>query len=81
MAPTFAKADKTINKPLKLINDKLTSLLAVQQEMGAIQSGLYSLRQEIDNLQLAKRGEVWSKSADSMFSADYYSQFDAGLWG
>ncbi|MCG6918720.1 MAG: mechanosensitive ion channel [Deltaproteobacteria bacterium] len=81
VAPTFAKVDKTINRTLKLIGDKLTSLLAVQQKTGAIQSGLYSLRQEIDNLQLAKRGEVWSKSADSMFSADYYSQYDAGLWG
>jgi potassium efflux system protein len=81
VAPTFAKAEKTINRTLALITKKLTSLLAVQQETGNIQSGLYSLRQEIDNLILAMRGEVWSKSADSMFSTDYYSQFDPGLWG
>jgi small-conductance mechanosensitive channel len=81
VAPTFAKADKTINRTLKFINENLTSLLAVQHETGAIQSGLYSLRQEVDNLQLAMRGEVWSKSADSMFSSDYYSRFGPGLWG
>jgi len=81
VAPTFAKAEKTINRTLALITQKMTSLLAVQQETGNIQSGLYSLRQEIDNLILAMRGELWSKSADSMFSTDYYSQFDPGLWG
>ena len=81
VAPTFAKAEKTINRTLALITKKLTSLLAVQQETGNIQSGLYSLRQEIENLILAMRGEVWSKSADSMLSTDYYSQFEPGLWG
>jgi len=81
VAPTFAKAEKTINRTLALITQKMTSLLAVQQETGNIQSGLYSLRQEIDNLILAMRGELWSKSTDSMFSTDYYSQFDPGLWG
>ncbi|MGW8223903.1 MAG: hypothetical protein ACWGP1_17275, partial [Syntrophobacteria bacterium] len=78
---TFAKANKTINRTLELISGKLKSLLALQQETGNIQSGLYSLRLEGDNLLLAMRGELWSKSADSMFSTDYYSQFDAGLWG
>ncbi len=78
---TFAKANKTINRTLALITEKLKSLLALQQETGTMQSALYSLRQEVDNLLLAMRGEIWSKSADSMFSPDYYSQFDAGLWG
>ncbi len=73
--------DKTINRTLELISEKLKSLLALQQKTGDIQSGLYSLRQEVDNLLLAMRGELWSKSADSMFSPDYYSQFDASLWG
>jgi small-conductance mechanosensitive channel len=78
---TFAKANKTINRTLELISGKLKSLLALQQETGNIQSGLYSLRLEGDNLLLAMRGELWSKSADSMLSTDYYSQFGAGLWG
>jgi small-conductance mechanosensitive channel len=81
VAHTHAKADKTINRTLELISEKLKSLLALQQKTGDIQSGLYSLRQEVDNLLLAMRGELWSKSADSMFSPDYYSQFDASLWG
>jgi len=77
---TFAKANKTINRTLELISEKLKSLLALQQETGNIQSGLYSLRLEVDNLLLAMRGELWSKSAYSMFSPNYYSQFGAGLW-
>ncbi len=81
VASTFAKVDKTINRTLAIITEKQKSLLALQQETGTIQSGLYSLRQEVDNLLLAMRGELWSKSADSMFSTDYYSQFDARLWG
>jgi potassium efflux system protein len=78
---TFAKANRTINRTLELISGKLKSLLALQQETGAIQSGLYSLRLEIDNLLLTMRGELWSKSADSMFSSEYYAQFGPGLWG
>ncbi|MCG6980210.1 MAG: hypothetical protein LJE88_02270, partial [Deltaproteobacteria bacterium] len=81
VTPTFAKADKTINKTLDSISKKLKSLLALQQKAGNIQSGLYSLRQEVDILLLAMRGQLWNKSADSMFSADYYAQFSAGLWG
>lgn len=78
--PTFAKANKTINRTLNLIAEKLKSLLALQQELGSIQSGLYSLGLEVDNLLMAIRGELWSKSAPSMFSPDYYSQFGAGMW-
>jgi small-conductance mechanosensitive channel len=80
VAPTFAKADKTINRTLELITEKLKSLLALQQETGNIESGLYSLRLEVDNLLLAMRGQLWNKSASSMFSTDYYSRFGAGLW-
>ena len=77
---TFAKANRTINRTLELISAKLKSLLALQQNTGAMQSGLYSLKLEVNNLLLAVRGQLWSKSADSMLSAGYYSQFGSGLW-
>jgi small-conductance mechanosensitive channel len=35
---------------------------------------------EVDQLILAARGEIWTKSAPSMLSADYYSQFGDELW-
>ena len=79
--PTFAKANRTINRTLELISAKIKSLLALQQETGAMQSGLYSLKLEANNLLLSMRGELWSRSADSMLSAGYYSQFGPGLWG
>ena len=79
--PTFVKANRTISRTLELISAKLKSLLALQQEAGAVQSGLYSLRLEVNNLLQSVRGQLWSKSADSMLSAGYYSQFGPGLWG
>ena len=79
--PTFVKANRTISRTLGLISAKLKSLLALQQEAGAVQSGLYSLRLEVNNLLQSVRGQLWSKSADSMLSAGYYSQFGPGLWG
>jgi small-conductance mechanosensitive channel len=81
VASSFAKTDKTINRTLEGISEKQKSLIALQQEAGNIESELDSLRQEVNNLLLAMRGELWSRSADSMFSSDYYSQFGAGLWG
>jgi small-conductance mechanosensitive channel len=81
VASSFAKADKTINRTLEGISEKQKSLLALQQRAGNIESELDSLRQEVNNLLLAMRGELWSRSAGSMFSSDYYSQFGAGLWG
>jgi potassium efflux system protein len=80
VASSFAKADKTINKTLDSISEKKKSLLALQQKAGNIESGLDSLGQEVNNLLLTMRGELWDRSADSMYSADYYSQFGAGLW-
>ena len=78
--PTFAKARKTINRTLELISKKLKSLLALQQEAGTLQSGLYSLSLEANNLLLSMRKELWRKSSDSMLSSEYYAQFGPRLW-
>jgi small-conductance mechanosensitive channel len=80
VASSFAKADKTIRRTLEGISEKQKSLLALQQEGGNIESELDSLRQEVNNLLRGMRGDLWSRSADSMFSSDYYLQFGAGLW-
>jgi small-conductance mechanosensitive channel len=77
--PTFTKANNTINRTLNLITEKLKSLLALQQSTGEIQSGLYSLALEVDNILSAMRSEIWRKSDYSMFSSEYYSQLGAGL--
>jgi small-conductance mechanosensitive channel len=78
--PTFTKANNTINRTLNLITEKLKSLLALQQRTGEIQSGVYSLALEVDNILSAMRSEIWRKSDYSMFSSEYYSQFGAGQW-
>ena len=78
--PTFTRANNTINRTLNLITKKLQSFLALQQRTGEIQSGLYSLSLEVDNILSAIRSEIWRKSDYSMFSSEYYAQFGAGLW-
>jgi len=78
--PIFTKANDTINRTLNLITEKLKSLLALQQSTGEIQSGLYSLALEVDNILSAMRSEIWRKSDYSMFSSEYYSQLGAGQW-
>ncbi len=78
--PTFTTANNTINRTLNLITEKLKSLLALQQSTGEIQSGLYSLALEVDNILSAMRSELWRKSDYSMFSSEYYSQLSADQW-
>jgi small-conductance mechanosensitive channel len=80
VAPTFARAQDVIDRSITLIRQKLKSLLAVQQRAGEIQAGMYSLKVEIDDLLLVVRVGAWKKTAPSMFSSKYYSQFNRGLW-
>ena len=80
MAPTFARAQDIIDRSVNLIKQQLKFLLAAQQRAGEIQAGMYSLKVEVDDLLLAVRHDVWEKSAPSMFSSKYYTQFSKGLW-
>jgi len=80
VAPTFSRAQDIIDRSVTLIRQKLKSLLALQQRAGEIQTGMYSLKVEIDDLLSVVRADAWKKSAPSMFSSKYYSQFKRGLW-
>jgi potassium efflux system protein len=80
VAPTFARAQDIIDRSVNLIRQQLKSLLAAQQRAGEIQAGISSLRAEVDDLLLTARVDAWKKSAPSMFSSEYYTQFNKGLW-
>jgi small-conductance mechanosensitive channel len=79
--PAFSKANQSIESALSLIAQKLKPMLAAQEKAGEIQTRLRQLAAEVDALLLAVRADVLRKSAPSMFSPDYYSEFDRGLLG
>jgi small-conductance mechanosensitive channel len=79
--PAFSKADESIQTALGLIDKRLTSMVAAQQEAGDLQTRLHKLTAEVDALLLAGRGDLFSKSAPSMFSSAYFSELGRGLRG
>lgn len=76
----IAKARETIGKATKLISGYLKPLLATERKAADIRANITSLFEQIDDLIRALRGDLFRKSAPSMFSAEYYTQFHSGLW-
>ena len=77
--PTIARAKETIDKAGKLISDNMKSLLATENKAANVQATADSLVAEIDGLLQALRGDLFHKSASSMFSSKYYGQFNTTL--
>jgi small-conductance mechanosensitive channel len=77
---TFAQAQKTINKALNLIVDKLKPMLAMQKNIGNIQARINTITASIDGLISALRGDVLVDSSPPMYSSEYFSQFGRELW-
>jgi small-conductance mechanosensitive channel len=77
--PTLARAKETINKAGKLISDNMKSLLATENKAANVQATADSLVAEIDGLLQTLRGDLFHKSAPSMFSSKYYGQFNTAL--
>ena len=77
--PTIARAKETIDKAGKLISDNMKSLLATENKAADVQATADSLVAEIDGLLQALRGDLFHKSAPSMFSSKYYGQFNTAL--
>ncbi|MGD8530150.1 MAG: mechanosensitive ion channel [Syntrophobacterales bacterium] len=78
--PTIARAKEAIDKATKLISDNLNSLLATENQAAGVQATADSLVADIDGLLQALRGDLFQKSAPSMFSSEYFGQFNTALW-
>ena len=79
--PVFAKANQTISEALKLAIDLTPNLLGVQQKAIGIQEEILGISARLDSLLVKVRADLVRKSAPSMFSTTYYTQFRRELWG
>jgi len=78
--PTIGRAKETIDKATTLISKELKSLLAMENKTAGVQATADSLFTDIEGLLEALRGDLLQKSAPSMFSSDYFGQFNTALW-
>ena len=77
--PMIANAKETIDKAGKLISSHLKLLLATQNKAASIEAVEESLVAAIDRLLQALRLDLFQKSAPTMFSSEYYGQFNTAL--
>jgi small-conductance mechanosensitive channel len=80
LRPTMVRAKGTIDKAGKLISDNLKLLLAMENKAADVQARSDSLMAEIDGLLRALRSVFFHKSDPTMFSSEYYGQFNTDLW-
>jgi small-conductance mechanosensitive channel len=77
--PMIDRAKEGIDNARRLISSNLNELLAIENRAAGVQATADSLVTEIDGLLQALRGDLFQKSASSMFSSDFYGQFNAAL--
>jgi len=80
LRPTIARAKETIDKATKLISEELKSLLATENKAAGVKATADSLVADIEGLLQALRGDLLQKTAPSMFSSEYFGQFNTALW-
>ncbi|EFK11712.1 conserved hypothetical protein [delta proteobacterium NaphS2] len=80
LQPTFAKANDTIDKALRIVVSKLNAMLAAQERAGIIQTKIIALSTELETLILASRSDIRINISPPMFSLQYFSQFSNELW-
>jgi small-conductance mechanosensitive channel len=81
MRPMVVRAEETIDKAKKLISDNLKSLLTKESKFANIQGSANLLVAEIDELLGSLRRDWFQKSAPSMFSSEFYGQFNTAPSG
>jgi small-conductance mechanosensitive channel/DNA-binding HxlR family transcriptional regulator len=77
---TLAKAQRSIDTALALISEQLRLLVMVQEKAVDIQAKVDSLEAAVSAMLVTTRSSVSRKSAPSMFSGGYYSQFRRELY-
>jgi small-conductance mechanosensitive channel len=77
--PMIDRAKEAINNARNLILSNLNKLLAIENKAAGVQATADSLVTEIDGLLQTLRGNLFQKSAPSMFSSDFYGQFNTAL--
>ena len=78
--PTLARAQKSIDTALELISKRLKLVLTVQEEAADIQAKVDDLEAAVSAMVAATRSDLLRKSAPSVFSKSFYSQFGRKTW-
>jgi small-conductance mechanosensitive channel len=78
--PTIARAKETISKATTLISNDLKSLLVMENKGATVQATADALVADIEGLLEALRGDLLQKASPSMFSSEYFGQFNTALW-
>jgi small-conductance mechanosensitive channel len=76
----FAKANETIDTALKLLIPQLESMLTIQKKASNIQTQIYILDGEIDNLISTGQGRDLTGQYLPLYSFQYFSQYNIELW-
>ena len=79
--PTFISVDDMFREAKRIAEKHVKPILAVQQKTWQAQNRILGLKQRVDSMILAIRGEVLESATPFMFSMGFLAQFDRGLWG
>ena len=76
---TVTKAQGTIDTALGLLRQQLKPLLALQEQVGTLQTRINTLTAEVESLRALSLGGVLADASPAMFSAQYVSQLATAL--
>ena len=76
----FEEAEETISKALSLIFDTLMRILEVRKDAGVIRASIDSIKADTTAASPSMGTFLFNKTAPSMFSSQYYSQFNKQLF-
>jgi DNA repair exonuclease SbcCD ATPase subunit len=76
---TLTKAQGVIATALGLLQQRLKPLLALQEQVGTLQTRLTTLTAEVEDLLSFSQGGVLVNASPAMLSAPYFSQLAAAL--
>ncbi|HJY83133.1 MAG TPA: mechanosensitive ion channel domain-containing protein [Candidatus Binatia bacterium] len=78
---TVTKAQRAIDTALGLLLQQLKPLLALQEQIGTLQTKINTLTAEVESLLSLSQGGVMVDASPAMFSAQYLSQLATALRG
>ena len=78
--PTFVSVEEMFRDVQGIIEKHLKPILAIQQKAWQAQSRILDIKQRVDSMILAIRGEALRTATPFLFSAQFLEQFNLGLF-
>jgi potassium-dependent mechanosensitive channel len=77
--PTFVSVEKMFRDVQRTIEKHLKPILTIQQKTWQAQNRILDLKQRVDSMIVAMRGEALGTATPFLFSKNFLEQFDRGL--